>query len=68
MNYVNQFLDSHIKVDRVFLEHIVAVLEGNKTPEAKQQLIQQLKKMIDKNIKKIISKNENRSINKPLFG
>lgn len=67
MNYVNGFLDSHIKVERGFLEHILDVLENRKNGEYKVQLINQLKSLIIKNIHKIQSKPEHCSINTPLI-
>lgn len=54
-----------IKVDRIFLEHIINVLRGEK-PEAKEQLIIQLKTLVTQNKNKITSKRENRTIAKPL--
>jgi hypothetical protein len=60
-------IDSHIKVERGFLQHIVDILEGKKEDQ-KFILIDQLKNLIHKNQSKIKLKPENRTIIKPLFG
>ena len=65
-NYYNQ-LDSHIKVERAWMSHLLDVLEGRKNGESKQILISQVKRMIKENADKIKTKNGNGTINKPLI-
>lgn len=56
-------LDSHVKVDRMFLQHVLKVLEGRRNGEYKDKLIEQLRDMIYRNMADIWKEDVNSSLN-----